>query len=85
VHDERVDSADVGKRRVELEGIDNNVTATTLDTERKHAAEAVEELLGLLVVWVRGEAEVGNPCDLGVLLEVLGEALSVVEVALDTK
>jgi hypothetical protein len=85
VHDEGVDSADVGERRVELESIDNNVTATALDAERKHAAKAAEELLGLLVVWMRGQAEVGNPCDLGVLLEVLGDALGVIKVALDTK
>src|SRR6266511_2322958 len=88
VDDERLRVADVGEVGGELHRVDPRLARLepALDPEGEDRAEAVLEVLARpLVVRVRLEAGVGDPRDLGVVLEPLRERERVLAVALDAE
>lgn len=86
--DEGLSITDVGQVGSQLEAVDDLSTNgwSSLDTERQDTSESsLEVLLGELVRWVRLKTWVGNPGDLWVGLEPLGEGEGVLDVTLDTE
>lgn len=77
--------ANVGKVGDQLEAIDDLAACGTaaLGAEAQDASETpCEVLLGGLVVWVAFQTRVGNPGNVGALLQVPGQGQSVLSVAL---
>ncbi len=78
--------ADVGQQAEELHAVDQAPAGVhaTLDPERDDAAEAAREVaLGEFMARVGVEARVADPCDLGPLLQPLGDRQCVLAVTLD--
>src|SRR4051812_27891981 len=86
--DQRLGVADVGEQREDLDVIDEPAAGidATANTERDDPAEAtVQVALGELMARMRGQAGVGNPGDLGLLLEPLRDRERILAMALDSQ
>lgn len=80
--------ADVGKVGDKLEAVDNGATGSgiALDTETENTTEtALQVLLRVLVVGVALQARIGDPADVGAVLEPLSQGKGILGMALSAQ